>query len=220
MNIEGMNFILWGSAGHAKVLADLIWVKRGRVSALFDNLSTAESSLPDIPIFHGASGFGVWLQQQTSVDGISAAIAIGGNKGADRQEIMSRFKAAGLKLPGLIHPTAAVAGSARMGEGCQILAHAVVGPDVSMGNVCIINHGASVDHECRLGSGVHMAPGAVLCGCVKVGENTMIGAGAVVLPRISIGKGALVGAGSVVTRNVPDGAVVAGNPAQIMKEDV
>ena len=220
MNIEGMNFILWGRAGHAKVLADLIWVRRGRVSALFDNLSTAESSLPDVPIFHGASGFGVWLQQQPSVDGISAAIAIGGNKGADRQEIMSRFKAAGLKLPGLIHPTAAVAGSARMGEGCQILAHAVVGPDVSMGNVCIINHGASVDHECRLGSGVHMAPGAVLCGCVKVGENTMIGAGAVVLPRISIGKGALVGAGSVVTRNVPDGAVVAGNPAQIMKEDV
>ena len=220
MNIEGMNFILWGSAGHAKVLADLIWVRLGRVSALFDNLPTAESSLPDVPIFRGAKGFGVWLQQQTSLDGISAAIAIGGNKGADRQEIMSRFKAAGLKLPGLIHPTAAVAGSARMGEGCQLLAHSVVGPDVSMGNVCIINHGASVDHECRLGSGVHIAPGAVLCGCVEVGENTMIGAGAVVLPRISIGKRALVGAGSIVTRNVPDGAVVLGNPAQIMKEVV
>ena len=54
----------------------------------------------------------------------------------------------------------------------------------------------------------------------EVGENTMIGAGAVVLPRISIGKGALVGAGSIVTRNVPDGAVVLGNPAQIMKEVV
>ena len=215
-----MNFILWGSAGHAKVLADLIWVSRGRVSALFDNLSTAESPLPNVPIFRGASGFGVWLQQQTSVDGISAAIAIGGNKGADRQEIMSRFKAAGLKLPGLIHPTAAVAGSARMGEGCQILAQSVVGPDVSMGNVCIINHGASVDHECHLGSGVHIAPGAVLCGCVEVGENTMIGAGAVVLPRISIGKRAMVGAGSIVTRNVPDGTVVLGNPAQIMREVV
>jgi sugar O-acyltransferase (sialic acid O-acetyltransferase NeuD family) len=220
MNIEGMNFILWGSAGHAKVLADLIWVRRGRVSALFDNLPTAESSLPDVPIFHGSSGFGVWLQQQKSVDCISAAIAIGGNKGADRQDIMSKLKTSGLKLPGLIHPTAAVAGSARMGEGSQILAHSVVGPDVSMGNVCIINHGASVDHECHLGSGVHIAPGAVLCGCVEVGENTMIGAGAVVLPRISIGKGALVGAGSIVTRNVPDGAVVVGNPAQIMKENV
>jgi sugar O-acyltransferase (sialic acid O-acetyltransferase NeuD family) len=220
MNIEGMNFILWGSAGHAKVLADLISVRRGRVSALFDNLQTAESSLPDVPIFRGASGFGVWLQQQPSVDGISAAIAIGGNKGADRQEIMSRLKTSGLKIPGLIHPTAAVAGSARMGEGCQILAHSVVGPDVSMGNVCIINHGASVDHECHLGSGVHIAPGAVLCGCVEVGENTMIGAGAIVLPRISIGKGALVGAGSVVTRNVPAGAIVVGNPARIMKKDV
>ena len=86
-----------------------------------------------------------------------------------------------------------------------------------MGSVCIVNNSVNVDHECQFGSGVHIAPGAVLCGCVAVADNTMIGAGAVVLPRLRVGSGALVGAGAVVTRDVPDGAVVVGNPAKIIR---
>ena len=215
MKPNEINFIIWGSAGHAKVLADLIALRQGRVSALFDNSPDAKSSLLGVPLFQGSKGFAYWLHQQTSLRGICAAIAIGGNRGRDRQEIMSRLKLARLQLPVLIHPDATVALSAKMGDGCQILARAVIAPDVSMGAVCIVNHGASVDHECRLENGVHIAPGAVLCGCVKVGENSMVGAGAVVLPNISIGQGAMVGAGAVVIRSVPDRAVVMGNPAKI-----
>jgi acetyltransferase-like isoleucine patch superfamily enzyme len=44
-----------------------------------------------------------------------------------------------------------------------------------------------------------------------------VGAGAVILPGLSIGAGAMVGAGSVVTRDVPDGAVVMGNPARVFR---
>jgi acetyltransferase-like isoleucine patch superfamily enzyme len=49
-----------------------------------------------------------------------------------------------------------------------------------------------------------------------VGNYASIGAGAVILPGVRIGHHALVGAGSVVTRDVPDGAVVCGNPARVM----
>jgi len=45
----------------------------------------------------------------------------------------------------------------------------------------------------------------------------VIGAGAVVLPGVEVGEGALVGAGSVVVSDVPDGAVVVGNPARVIK---
>jgi len=45
-----------------------------------------------------------------------------------------------------------------------------------------------------------------------------IGANATILPGIEIGEGALVGAGSVVTRDVPPGAVVAGNPARVIRQ--
>jgi maltose O-acetyltransferase len=43
-----------------------------------------------------------------------------------------------------------------------------------------------------------------------------IGGGAVLCPAVTIGENAVVGAGAVVTRDVPDGVIVAGNPAQVI----
>ena len=210
-------YILWGSAGYAKVLADIIRLNRGNVVALFDNDPEAVSCLANVPLYCGASGFQEWLDRQESLEGIGAVLAIGGARGEDRQQIAQQLRSTGLCLPSLIHPAAAVSESVKHGEGCQILANAVLAADVTMGNVCIVNNSANVDHECQFGSGVHIGPGAVLCGCVTVADNTMIGAGAVVLPRLRIGGGVVVGAGAVVTRDVPDRAVVIGNPAKIMR---
>lgn len=52
---------------------------------------------------------------------------------------------------------------------------------------------------------------------IKVKEGASIGAGAVILPGITIGKKAIIGAGSVVTKDVPDNAIVAGNPARQLR---
>ena len=51
---------------------------------------------------------------------------------------------------------------------------------------------------------------------VKIGNRVFVGAGAVILPGVTIGDDVVVGAGSVVTRDVPNGHVVAGNPARIL----
>jgi acetyltransferase-like isoleucine patch superfamily enzyme len=50
-----------------------------------------------------------------------------------------------------------------------------------------------------------------------VQKGAAIGSGSVVLPGVSIGRGALIGAGAVVTRNVPDHAIVFGNPARVSR---
>jgi virginiamycin A acetyltransferase len=50
-----------------------------------------------------------------------------------------------------------------------------------------------------------------------VGHDVWIGAEALVMPGVRIGHGAVVGARAVVTRDVPDYAVVAGNPARIVR---
>jgi hypothetical protein len=49
---------------------------------------------------------------------------------------------------------------------------------------------------------------------ITVGDDVFIGYGSIILPGVQIGSRAVVGAGSVVTRDVPDGAVVGGNPAR------
>ena len=52
---------------------------------------------------------------------------------------------------------------------------------------------------------------------IKVSDDVWIGAGVIILPGITIGEGAIIGAGAVVTKDVPPFAVVAGNPARILK---
>ena len=49
---------------------------------------------------------------------------------------------------------------------------------------------------------------------IEIGRDVWIGGGAIILPGITIGDCAVIGAGSVVTRDVPQGATVAGNPAR------
>jgi len=53
-------------------------------------------------------------------------------------------------------------------------------------------------------------------GKVKIGNNVFIGAESVILPGVTVGNRVIVGANSTVTKDIPDGMVVAGNPAKII----
>lgn len=52
---------------------------------------------------------------------------------------------------------------------------------------------------------------------VTIGDDVWIGTQAILLPGVSIGNHSIIGAGSVVTKNVPDWAIVAGNPARLIR---
>lgn len=210
------SYVLWGSAGHAKVLAEIIKNQGDKVVALFDN-SVVDPALPGVPIYYGAEGFFSWASAQDDLNDVSGLAAIGGALGRDRVAIHDLFRSKGLRIPVLSHPSAIISPTAQIGVGTQLLSLSIVAADSCIGEACIINHRASVDHECVLGNGVHLAPGATLCGCVKVGDYAFIGAGAVVLPRLFIGQDAVVGAGAVVIHDVPAGATVVGNPARVVK---
>ena len=95
--------------------------------------------------------------------------------------------------------------------------NSVLDAECRIGDFCIINNNATVSHNTVLHNFVHVAINVAIAGGVTVGEGTLLGAGSIILPEITIGKWAVIGAGAVVTKNVPDNAVVYGNPARIIK---
>jgi putative colanic acid biosynthesis acetyltransferase WcaF len=81
--------------------------------------------------------------------------------------------------------------------------------------------GATVAQEVYLCTGTHDFNDPSLQLITKpitIGKNTFIGARAMILPGVSIGNQVIVGAMSVVSKDVPDHQIVAGNPAQKIRE--
>lgn len=144
-----------------------------------------------------------------------AVIAVGDNK--QRKNLYDSFSNAAFELPTLIHPTAYVDRSAKLGDGCVVCMGALIGANATVGANTIVNSGSIVDHECRLGDHVHVAPGVRLAGRVVVGEGTFVGIGTTVIEKIGIGKGVVVGAGSVVVSDLPDHVVAYGAPARVAR---
>lgn len=61
-------------------------------------------------------------------------------------------------------------------------------------------------------------PDLDLAAPIHIGKNTFIGMGALILKGVTIGQNSIVGANAVVTKSFPDGSVIAGNPARLIKE--
>lgn len=53
-------------------------------------------------------------------------------------------------------------------------------------------------------------------GTISVGDNVMIGSNTTILSGVKIGSRVIIGAGSIVTKDIPDGVIVAGNPAKVI----
>jgi acetyltransferase-like isoleucine patch superfamily enzyme len=115
-----------------------------------------------------------------------------------------------------------------IGNGAYIDRNVVVGNNVKIHNKALLYNGLVVEDNCFIGPGAcftndkYPTPNTTrsLKGiCWRLKEGAVVGANVTVLADINIGKNARVGAGSVVTKNVPDGAVVCGNPARILREE-
>ena len=114
----------------------------------------------------------------------------------------------------VIHPTATVSSTSRIGLGTLVGAAAVINAQSVIAEGVIVNTAAVVEHDCSVAAYAHVAPGAVLTGNVRLGARVFVGAGAIILPGITIGEDATIGAGAVVLRDVPPGKTFVGNPAK------
>jgi sugar O-acyltransferase (sialic acid O-acetyltransferase NeuD family) len=194
---------LFGASGHCKVVVDVLQSNGEAIAGIIDDNPKIEI-LSGIPVMT-SNVFDAGAAQQFLV-------SIGNN--TIRKKIVQRLAGS---FHSAIHKAAVISEFATIGKGTVVMAGAIVNSGAAIGSHCIINSGAVIEHDCQLGDFVHVSPNASLAGDVMVGEGTHIGIGATVIQGIKIGKWATIGAGAVLIRDVPDYAVVVGNPGIIIK---
>ena len=111
--------------------------------------------------------------------------------------------------------------NAKVGRRCKISSHTFICEGVTIESEVFVGHSVTFinDRQPRAtsGTGELQTEDDWTCQRTLVKQGASIGSGATLLGGITIGKNALIGAGSVVTKDVPANAVVAGNPAKVLK---
>jgi len=195
-----------GASGHAKVVVATLRAAGFEVLGAFD----------DDPEKLGTSILGVPVVGLPAdvADGQAAVLAIGMNR--SRWDLNRRLER--LQWQTVVHPSAVVHPSVRVGSGTVVCAGVVIQPDTTVGSHVIVNTSASIDHDCVVGDFAHIAPGVHLAGGVAVGEGAFMGIASVVIPGSRVGKWSIVGAGGVVVGEVEAHSQVAGVPARELAE--
>ncbi len=205
----GPEVILLGGGGHARALADCLRLS-GRRLLGFTDPQAGQQLAPGIPWLGADDTLSSY--DPTSVELINGRGSTGSTRA--RRQLFAAWCARGFRFAAIYHPSAVLSElDVALGEGCQVLAGAIIGPGVRLASNVLVNNRAVVEHDCQVGSHSHIATGAVLCGSCRIGEGVHIGAGACIIQGISIGDGAIIAAGSVVTRDVEPMTLSAGVPA-------
>ncbi len=205
-DVELPSLLIWGTSGHAKVVAEIVRLSHShRIAGFIDDTHSAPGTFQDLPVYASPS---------TS---LAACIIIAVGDCRARLALATRASEAGFVLATAIHPRSIVSAEATLSPGIVVAAGAVINPGCQLGENVIINTGATVDHDCIISEGAHIGPGVHIGGWVAVGRASWLGIGAIIRDRITIGCGSIVGAGAVVIADLPGNVLAYGVPAKFIR---
>jgi sugar O-acyltransferase (sialic acid O-acetyltransferase NeuD family) len=134
-----------------------------------------------------------------------------------KKKIVTHIASQGGQFASLIHPTAVIARTARIGAGAIVCPFALVSADAVVGDFVTINTMSSIGHDVEMGDYCTLSSHVDITAAVKVGAGVFFGSGARVMPQVAIDAEARIGAGAVVLRSVARGVTVFAQPARKLK---
>ena len=199
--------IILGGGGHASVLIEILRLIDSDIIGLADPLLEKGSKVKDISVI--GSDDAVLHYPNSEVVLVNAVGPL--PKKTNREALSTKFINLGYQFLTLIHPRAYVAPSAKIEDGAQIMAGALVQSQSRIGRLSVVNSGVIIEHDCSIGDHAHIAPGAILCGGVQTAEGVFIGSGAVVLENIRLGANSILAAGVTLRKDLMENEVFYGH---------
>lgn len=205
-----MRIIILGDGGHSRVIQEIIYSTSGNeVVAILDD--KYDQGFQQKGIIHAPISFLTKLLRKDT----KVVVAIGGNN--IRKKIVDGLNLLPENYLSIIHPTAIVSRSAKVGYGTVVMPNAVINADAEVGMHCIVNTGAIVEHDNKVSNYTHLSPNATLTGNVSTGEGVHVGAAATIIPGMHLGSWAVIGAGSTVIEHIPAYSKAVGCPTRIIE---
>jgi sugar O-acyltransferase (sialic acid O-acetyltransferase NeuD family) len=133
-----------------------------------------------------------------------------------RRIVAERLTARGAEFATLVHTTAVVARSARVGKGSIICPGAIVSDSATLGTCVLVNYHASFGHDSSAGDFSVLSPYATLGGGATIGDDVFLGLHASVGPGRTVGARSKVSANSCVLSDTPADSIIYGVPGRIV----
>jgi len=131
-----------------------------------------------------------------------------------KKRLITKLKNKGAKFLTLIHPTAIVVDTARIGKGVVICPFCLVSDNVLLEDFVMLNIYSSCGHDAKVGDHCILSPYATLNGFVILEDEVFLGTHATVISYKRVGYKSKISANSVVMRNVPANKIVFGVPGK------
>jgi sugar O-acyltransferase (sialic acid O-acetyltransferase NeuD family) len=132
-----------------------------------------------------------------------------------RRRIAETLKSRGATFLTLVHPTAVVAPTARIGAGSVLCPYSIVSDAASIGECVLMNYHSSLGHDATAGDYAVLSPYAALGGHAHVAEDVFLGMHASVGPGRRIGARSKVSANSCALSDAPPESIVYGAPGRV-----
>jgi acetyltransferase-like isoleucine patch superfamily enzyme len=111
--------------------------------------------------------------------------------------------------------------NAKVGKNCKISSHTFICEGVTIEDDVFVGHGVTFINDgyprATTSDGTLQTEKDWTVETTRIKKGASIGSGATILSKVTVGEHAMIGAGSVVTKNVPSHAIVAGNPARVLR---
>lgn len=183
------------------------------VGFLDDDPRWKDKNVGGMPILGGLNE----LCRLREVWGVEAVYCpLGNNK--LRVKFLSQARSMGYLTPNYIHPSVVISPDVKIGEGVYILLGTTIMPHTEIKDFVMISMNVSLAHHNVLEEGVFLSTGCNFGASIYAKRYAYCGIGSTIMTGLhELGEDCLIGAGAVVIKDVPDGAIMAGVPAKLIR---